>query len=148
MHNLKQSWLASLKNSSKLIAYSKFKEEIYPETYLFQIKDYKYRKCLAKIRCSNHKLSIEAGRYEGIDSQERLCRLCQRINIFDVEDECHFLLFCPLYNELRATYIPTVEASPESFILLMSNTEPTIQKNVAHFIYNALQLREKLISNF
>ena len=40
----------------------------------------------------------EEGRYRGID---RNLRLCQFYNINFVEDEYHFLLVCPLFNELR-----------------------------------------------
>ena len=37
---------------------------------------------------------------------ERLGELCSRINIYDIEDEYHFLLCCHSYNDLRNKYIP------------------------------------------
>ena len=49
---------------------------------------------------SSHTLAIETGRHAKpkIAKEERKCRYC---NLDDVEDEKHFLLKCPLYNEER-----------------------------------------------
>ena len=37
---------------------------------------------------------------------DRICKFClndENINV--VEDECHFLLHCPLYSDIRSTYL-------------------------------------------
>ena len=56
---------------------------------------------------SSHTLTIETGRYAKpkIAKEERKCRYC---NLDDVEDEKHFLLKCPLYNEERLSLFSSV----------------------------------------
>ena len=44
-------------------------------------------------------LAIETGRYRNVPTDERLYEIC---NLNLVEDEIHFLCFCPRYQELRA----------------------------------------------
>ena len=51
-----------------------------------------------KIRCSAQKLLIQQGRYMNVERNERLCLMC---NLYIIEDEIHFILICPLYNDLR-----------------------------------------------
>ena len=33
-----------------------------------------------------------------VERNERLCLMC---NLYIIEDEIHFILICPLYNDLR-----------------------------------------------
>ena len=56
-----------------------------------------YKKCIAKIRLSSHKLAIEQGRYNKTNRNRRTCKLC----INEIEDEMHFILLCPSYVNLR-----------------------------------------------
>ena len=56
---------------------------------------------LARFRCSNHKLAIEEGRHNAINLANRLCKFCDSIQVCVKEDEFHFLLICPLFNELE-----------------------------------------------
>jgi hypothetical protein len=51
-----------------------------------------------KIRISAHPLMIEIGRYKNLETEERLCKLCIAQTI---EDEYHFLIDCPIYNNSR-----------------------------------------------
>ena len=44
---------------------------------------------------------IEKGRYLHLERNERVCSMC---NSNDIEDEFHFILRCPSYNELRKNY--------------------------------------------
>jgi DNA modification methylase len=41
---------------------------------------------------------IEIGRYKNLETEERLCKLCITQKI---EDEYHFLIDCPIYNNSR-----------------------------------------------
>ena len=41
---------------------------------------------------------IEIGRYKNLETEERLCKLCITLKI---EDEYHFLIDCPIYNNSR-----------------------------------------------
>ena len=43
------------------------------------------------------------GRYNNIERNQRLCRLCEDNSI---EDKYHVLLCCDLFIDLRVTYLP------------------------------------------
>jgi hypothetical protein len=73
------------------------------------------------------------------------CPLCKEAD----DDEIHFMLCCPALQQLREVFIkPKFYRSPNAFrfILLMSNTNLVIVKNLSHYIYRAFQTREKLLS--
>ena len=42
--------------------------------------------------------ALETGRYRGVVEEERVCIYC---DIHDIENEFHFMFYCPLYHELR-----------------------------------------------
>ena len=67
------------------------------------VRDYFIRKQLAKFRTANHDLMIEKGRHHGIEVANRTCEQC---DMQRVEDEYHFLLKCPKYDDLRQEYLP------------------------------------------
>ena len=69
--------------------------QVCPEPWLLFIS-------IAKLRLSSHQLNIETGKHRDIAHSERKCNLC---NTEDLEDEYHFSLICPVYNELRKVYI-------------------------------------------
>jgi hypothetical protein len=80
----------------KLRTYCKIKKELKFEPYLL----FHHRAGipeLAKIRGGSNRLRIEQGRYENEKASERICRLCEN----GIEDECHFMLHCPIYDDLR-----------------------------------------------
>jgi hypothetical protein len=61
-----------------------------------------YKMYITRFRLSSHNLNIEQGRYVNVIRERRLCTMC---NCNDVEDEFHFIFKCPLYDDLRKTYI-------------------------------------------
>lgn len=81
----------------KLRTYFTFKEHFIREKYTF-LNDFKVRQAICKIRISAHPLMIEIGRYKNLETEERLCKLCITQKI---EDEYHFLIDCPIYNNSR-----------------------------------------------
>ncbi len=63
---------------------------------------------MAKFRCSNHQLAIETGRRNPnhINQDDIICMYCLRhSNVRIVENEYHFLIKCPLYDDIRKIYI-------------------------------------------
>ena len=63
--------------------------------YLKIIRERKHRYIMAKFRCSNHQLAIEAGHHAPaiIDRNDRICIYCEiTFDIRIVEDEYHFLI--------------------------------------------------------
>ena len=95
-----------LNNSGKLVFYSQIKGKYEMQDYLkFPIKK-SVRASLTKLRISAHSLEIETGRYHKPPKpkENRYCNYCKNI----VEDECHFIYSCPLYNTLRMRFDPTL----------------------------------------
>jgi hypothetical protein len=56
---------------------------------------------ITMIRLLAHHLSIETGPYNKNGDATRYCYVCIDVT----EDEFHFILKCPLYNDLRKHYI-------------------------------------------
>ena len=52
-------------------------------------------------RVSSHSVAVETGRYQGVLDVNRVCNLCED----DIEDEFHFILKCPIYQNFRSKYI-------------------------------------------
>ena len=84
-------------DNSKLILYKDFKTDFEHERYLNCLQIRRFRHALAKIRTYSHNLEIEVGRRSGCHTAERICKLCR----LDIEDEAHFILYCPVLHGLR-----------------------------------------------
>ena len=63
-------------NSSKLIPYSHVKEEFREEKYVHEVKYYKCRSAITKVRISGHTFPVESGRWDKIPREKRVCPLC------------------------------------------------------------------------
>ena len=96
------SWYDEINNSQRLASYSRIKHSFELEPYLDIIQKRKYKIALSKFRLSSHNLEIERERYRHIPRLERKCKFCQ-MNV--VENEFHFLLACPVFNDLRRQYL-------------------------------------------
>ena len=57
---------------------------------------------------SSHRLilNVETGRHSSIPYEQRLCILC---NKHEIEDELHFVMSCPVYNQIRSVFLPNVD---------------------------------------
>ena len=99
-------WKKSLENPnlSRLQFYKKIKSEYGPEKYL-SLHDFKTRKYISKLRCSDHALQIEKGRHNHgntrKEAKDRKCIFCKN---GDIEDEEHFLFKCDTYAQLRSKH--------------------------------------------
>ena len=101
---------------------------------------------LAQFRCGILPLRIETGRYTGEQIQDRKCRLCDQSS---VEDECHFVLHCQLYENQRRNSFDNylfdeyIQNKPEEekLYFLMSN----FPRKLAKFIVKAFQERRRIL---
>jgi hypothetical protein len=59
------------------------------------------RSLLAQFRCSSHHLAVETGRWAGDSSVARTCQFCAS---GEVENESHFVFYCPLYDGIRTEF--------------------------------------------
>ena len=131
-------------NNSKLRTYSLIKRTIGLEDYLLNIHNTKNRIAMSKLRLSNHVLLIESGRHLKLDQNLRVCPFCPK----EIEDEIHFLLFCPTYKELRTKLLyPALNINrwlshKEKLCILFTND--TVNTTAA-YIRNAFLVRESTI---
>lgn len=153
-HRVKQEyilkWQYNLEQSSKLSLYRMLSVECDTmQPYLYRVDLKYYRSGLAKLRCSSHNLRIEKGRHSDELMANRVCEICLKTrNMYILEDEYHFVMSCPSYNNLRQTYIADWVNTPstfEQFLSLLTEEGENTVKNLASFIYQASKLRKELL---
>ena len=102
---------------------------------------------MTKLRLSNHKLMIEKGRHNNIESCNRFCPFCPNC----LEDEYHFLMLCSVYSGIRLKLLNQINTENRHvtnellFISLM--TENQIISHTAEFISDADDIRDLLLKN-
>ena len=97
-----QTWNTEVVDNSKLILYKDFKTDFEHKRYFNCLQIRCFRHALARIRTCSHNLEIEVGRHSGCPRAERICKLCR----LDIEDEAHFIIYCPVLHGLREKYLP------------------------------------------
>ena len=89
----------------------------------------------------------EQGRYYNIPREFRHCFYCESV----IEDEMHFTLFCPCYNDLRVKYFPvlyTCNPTYDKFCQLMSTRKEETIRNLAMYLFYALKRRSNYLEIF
>jgi hypothetical protein len=145
---------------NKLRTYALFKSTWGFEPYLSIITNHKQRYLLTKFRLGICPLRIETGRHRKIPVCDRLCEFCD----LGIEDELHFLLVCPLYSDLRSSFLllirklicldlgieegnRTIQDVKSLFVWIMRCINPDLIKALANFLSNAFALRELKLTN-
>ena len=144
-----QLWLQGLENSPKAEQYKQFKSLLETEKYLNIDMNYKFRRILSRFRCSDHTLLIETGRHVNLERQDRLCPVCAKENMRQIETEFHFFCECPAYNELRGIYLNNDLrgiSNTFSFNRLMSSKNERAILDSARFLYFAFEERKRILS--
>ena len=101
-----------------------------------------FRLVLTSFCISAHTLNIEQGRRTGHTLEQRVCQ-CDNISI---EDEFHFLLVCPRYNDLRTEFIPPryhTVPNIHKFIHLLQSDKDIIIRNTSKFLFYAFKRRNE-----
>ena len=134
-----QQVLASPKCSS---LYKNVKSVFEMEHYLTKLP-FNLRLAISRIRTSNHKLPIEAGRY-GSGYAPRDERICHKCDSGQVGDEYHFVLTCtnPVLLALRDKYISpyyTIHPTMDKLKELLNNKGRKLFK-LARFVSEGLKL--------
>ena len=126
----------------KLRTFRTFKQNYCMVGYLLVLPNLKHMSTIARFRMSSYTLTIETGSHDKskIVKEERKCRYC---NLDDVEDEEHFLLKCPLYNEECLSLFNSVMLNVSALSLwdillnLLSSKEPTTIKVLGIWLHIA-----------
>ena len=73
-----------------------------------------------------------------IDRDQRYCQLCVTL----VDDEYHFIMKCPLYEDLRTAYIANKlgTRSLYDYVKLMSSQNMDVLKQLSSFAYHAFAI--------
>ena len=145
-----QEWRLHLNNNNTMSLYKHIndKDAVDFKIYLDQIPNRTHRILLTKLRVSSHQLRIETGRY-GRARLERFERVCQLCNQNDIEDEFHFVIKCPVYNDIRIKYIkPYYRRRPSmyKFISLLQSDNKNVLTNLCKFLKDAFVLRTQLLN--
>ena len=143
--NFVQNWNGRLQDSSRAICYKNISDFGFKQ-YLECVTVKKFRNALLRLRTSSHRLEIESGRWARPTSKpiaERLCFVCNKL-----EDEYHFVLECPVYNDLRCKYIKRNfwrRPNMLKFIDLLTSDNKSDIKKLACYVQKAFALRTELL---
>jgi hypothetical protein len=142
----KKEWFKTVSKYPKMRTFISFKTEFKLETYLMDIKSFRLRKHLSKMRLSSHDLEIERGRYKNKQVEHRLCLMC---NSGQVEDEEHVIIHCAAYNKVREVLLSVVGVeNPEClngciFVNLFKSENTRIQFCLGKYIQKVVKQRER-----
>ena len=151
--NYDRYWSQELNNSPKAISYATFKSTICMEKYLILVKNSKHKIALSRLRLSNHNLMIEKGRHlrPQIERNNRKCFHCKD----DVEDEKHFVMNCPQYDQERTSLFQVCNQNSihfdslnvdQKFHFVMTNESKEVTSQLAKFVYNSFKIRDEIVN--
>ncbi|XP_023814791.1 uncharacterized protein LOC111947977 [Oryzias latipes] len=110
-----KDWKMKLLQKPKLRTYLQIKDTFSAESYVIYNLKRGQRSLCAQLRAGVLPLQVEVGRFKGIPEEERLCEVCE---LRVVEDEFHFLFYCPLYEKQRLCMYDVIEKKcPDLFWL-------------------------------
>ena len=137
-----QEWHKRFENSTRARFYvniANFKHQ----TYLDNLTVKKFQQNLTRFRVSSHRLEIECGRWtrpEKTPLDNRKCRICNAL-----EDEFHFILECPLYEDLRKQLINKYfwsRPNMPKFTELCMSDSIILQKRLSMYVEKAFKIRK------
>jgi hypothetical protein len=130
-------------NGNKLRTYRTFKNTLEPESYLdLNIPRYQ-RSAYAKLRCGVLPLEIETGRYSNTPLENRVCKLC---TMQVLEDECHFLLDCPLYADYRDTIYQKALEIDDNFLDKSKQDKMCFLLSSKYLAYSVIKVVDKMFA--
>ena len=106
-------------------------------------RQFKY--LMTKFRFGVSAINVHHYRYKNVNQRLLNCLYCKNV----IETELHFLLVCPLYDDIRNQYIPAkFYRNPCTFKmnLLCCNTSSKIVENLCKFIYHAFRIRSTTVN--
>ena len=93
---------------------------------------------------------IEAGRHQNIDRNLRYCQMCLKRNVYIVEDEFHFFLVCPAFDDIRELYFKpewkNALTTKQTFYNIMSSNAKLDILSVSKYLLCSFYLRKELLN--
>lgn len=134
---VKDRWALDMWCKPKLCTYCEIKHVYGPENYVLYNLSRKKRSLCAQIRAGILGLHIETGRYVGTDEEDRICSLC---DLNEIENEMHFVFYCPFYNFIRQRLFNKVD--PKNEFVWLDDSEKL--KHLFHYnIFSFASFLEK-----
>lgn len=131
----RQEWEATVRGKDRYSVFRSFKFDFKQEKYIVDIDVYCFRVALSQLRFGVLPINNNLHRYtENPDS--KLCVFCKNC----LEDEHHFLLVCPLYNDIRNRFL-SIRPRSAHFLLMLTNPDKT--RLLSKFVYHSIQRRKK-----
>ena len=118
--------------------YSIIKPSPGDEKYFTSFQVRAFRVAYSKFRLGVLPLNVNLYRFNQ-DMTKQNCKFCLNC----VEDESHFMLYCPMYCDLRNIFLCEFETKELMHLMLCQSTES--QLKIAKFIYYALKKRKTII---
>ena len=131
-------------NSSKCNLYKYVNDGFKLQFYLTKAIPNTYVQYISKYRMSSHKLEVEQGRYHNVSRNERICKMCSNS---EIEDEFHFLLVCPFYDNFRKMYIKKYyykKPSTYKLIQLLSTENVSELCKLGKYLYKCSSIRTEM----
>lgn len=145
--NYKQKWTEQILCKPKLRTYSLIKIIYHPEHYVTLNLTRAQRSVCAQLRCDILPLAVETGRFHSNPEENRKCHLC---DLGEVENEMHFLFYCPSYHNFR--YRLFLKMSTECPDLFSMSNECRLHYlftnkvfHLAQFVLDAYQQRARVL---
>ena len=114
-----EKWKEQVFTKPKLCTYVNIKDTFVPEKYVTMNLSQQQRSILAQLRIGILPLVIETGRFINVKREDRICTLCTDNCI---EDEIHFTLVCPFYNDVRKRFLEQIKSfQPYSLAGILKN---------------------------
>ena len=135
--NVKDRWALDILCKPKLRTYCEIKHVYGPEDYFLYNLPKKKRSLCAQIRAGILGLHIETGRYVGTPEEDRLCGMC---DLNEIENEMHFVFYCPFYNSVRK--IPFDKVDPNYEFVWLEDYEK-LKRLFQHEIFSFAAFLEK-----
>ena len=102
-----------------------------------------------KLRIANHDLDIEKGRHINTPKENRFCILCRHFyRISVIECEFHFLLVCPIYQDIRNTVADKCTLNDKTlfnFTNVMKSKDIDAVSALSYYVYHAFKRRTELL---
>ena len=142
-----QNWQEHIQESQRFSVYKQFNSNHCVKTYLLEHLDYQLRFLMAKFRLGVSDINVHFYRHRNNSEKDLLCPLCNKHK----EDEVHFVLCCPFYENMRRELIAEKyfrNPNTFKFNILMASESTTTTRKLAIYLYKAFKLRKLLISQF
>ena len=137
-----QDWEDYVQTSDRFSMYRSFNSISYcTKTYITMNMDRHLKRIMTKFRFGVSELSVNYYRYRSHVEKDLKCPLCREAK----EDEVHFVLCCPMLDDIRKQFIPPKFCKHPCVFrlnLLLASTNQEIVRKLSIFLYKAFRIRD------